>query len=170
MTLDDPRRGQDPDSPPREPAPDVGIRPDGYLTEASFAEPVPAPDAAAPRNVSPGGTDEPVREDADGEPEPVKLVIRDRRRLLGIVAFVLAALLFAANVVGIVLSNSGSDDVALSIAYVTIFGTILTFLGGLLAAALNLGRGWGIAAVVLSVLANPFVLVVLLGTFTGAIL
>ena len=110
-------------------------------------------------------------DDPDGteELERRRITIRPRGRYLGVVAFCLAALLFAANVVGIVLSNTGSDQPALNIAYVTIFGTIFTFLGGVAAAVLNFGRVWGVGAVVLSVLANPFVLVVLLGTFTGAV-
>jgi hypothetical protein len=167
VTLDDPRR--EPEQPPREPVPDVGIRSDGNLVEPPSAEPAPAAESARPRQASAEEPDWPDPDENAEDREPVKLVIRDRRRNLGILACILAALLFAANVVGIVLSNTGSDEAALSIAYVTIFGTIVTFLGGLFAAALNYGRAWGVGAVVLSVLANPFVLVVLLGSFTGAL-
>jgi hypothetical protein len=186
VTQDDPRREPDPASPPREPVTDPGIRPDGYLLEpplpeqALTSEPVrpgtPADDTTPPNDTATyasapadGAMVWPDDPDGTEEPEKRRVVVRPRGRYLGVVAFSLAALLFAANVVGIVLSNSGSDQAALSIAYVTIFGTIFTFLGGLIAAVLNFGRVWGIAAVVLSVFANPFVLVVLLGSFTGAV-
>ena len=169
MTQDDPRREPDVASPAREPVPDPGIRPDGYLVEPPLPEQALTSEPVQPR--TPGDDTMVWPDDPDGteEPERRRVVIKPRGRYLGVVAFTLAALLFAVNVVGIVLSNTGSDDAALRIAYVTIFGTILTFLGGLIAAVLNFGRGWGVAAVVLSVLANPFVLVVLLGSFTGAV-
>lgn len=193
MTQDDPRRGPDPAAPRREPVPDPGIRPDGYLLEPPLPEQALTSEPVQPRTPaddtvvwpdgpnssngpnSPNGPDSadgragPDNPDGTHEPRKRRLVVRQRGRHLGLVAFTLAALLFGANVTGIVLSNTGSDGAALNIAYVTIFGTILTFLGGLIAAVLNFGRVWGVAAVVLSVLANPFVLVVLLGSFTGAV-
>ena len=191
MTQDDPRREPHSAPPSREPVPDVGIRPDGYLLEPPMPEQALTSEPVQPRSVSndtppsdgtmasnaasytrapsDGGMVWPDDPDGTEEPDKRRVVVRPRGRYLGVVAFSLAALLFAANVVGIVLSNSGSDDAALSIAYVTIFATIFTFLGGLIAAVLNFGRVWGVAAVVLSVLANPFVLLVLLGSFTGAV-
>lgn len=179
MTLDDPRRKPDAVAPSREPAPDPGIRQDGYLAEPPHAQPdlTPSPTGADPTRAASAPL--PSHEagagawpdDADGteEPEKPRIVVKERGRYLGVVAFILAALLFATNVVGIVLSNTGADDLALNIAYITIFGTILTFVGGFIAAVLGFGRGWGVGAVVLSVLGNPFVLVVLLGSFTGAV-
>lgn len=160
VTLDDPRREPDPAPTPRRPEPDVGIRPDGYLLEPPHAEPADDRQPSGNPIGWPDGTQE--------DPGP-RLVIRDRGRYLGMVACVLAAMLFITNVVGIVLSNTGSDEAAFTLALITIFGTILTFVGGLIAAVLDFGRAWGVAAVVLSVLGNPFVLVVLLGTFTGAV-
>jgi hypothetical protein len=168
VTLDDPRREPDPDSPRREPPEDPGIRPDGYLLEpplpeqALTSEPVETgmpPDDGMVWANDPDGTE---------APETRRVIVKPRGRFLGIVAFLLAALLFVANIVGIVLSNTGSDEAALAIAYVTIFTTVLTFLGGLVAAVFNFGRLWGVGAVILSVFANPFVLVFLLGSFSGA--
>jgi hypothetical protein len=169
VTQDDPRREPDPVSPPREPVQDVSIRPDGYVVEPPLPEQALTSEPVQPR--TPGDDTMVWPDDPDGteQPERRRAVVRPRGRYLGVVAFTLAALLFVANVVGIVLSNTGNDQAALSIAYVTIFCTILTFLGGLIAAVLNFGRGWGVGAVVLSVLANPFVLVVLLGSFSGAV-
>ena len=169
MSQDDPRRDADPAAPARKPEPDVGIRPDGYLLEPPLPEQAYTSEPVQPRTPGDDTLVWPDGPDGTEEPERRRVVVKPRGHYLGVVAFSLAALLFLANVVGIVLSNTGSDDAALSIAYVTIFGTILTFLGGLIAAVLNFGRVWGVAAVVLSVLANPFVLVVLLGSFTGAV-
>ena len=169
MTQDDPRREPHPAPPGREPEQEPSIRPDGYVVEpplpeqAFTSEPV---QPGSPSNDTMAWPDDP---DGTEEPERRLVVVKPRGRYLGVVAFSLAALLFAANVTGIVLSNTGSDEPALAIAYVTIFGTIMTFLGGLIAAVFNFGRVWGVGAVVLSVLANPFVLVVLLGSFTGAV-
>jgi hypothetical protein len=173
VTLDDPRREPDAAAPPHEPEPDPGIRPDGYLVEPPFAEPHVTPEVGGAQSWQPspaaGAMSWPDGPDGTEEPEKRRVVVRERGRYLGVVAFILAALLFGTNVVGIVLSNTGSDELALNIAYITIFGTILTFVGGFVAAVLNFGRVWGVAAVVLSVLGNPFVLVVLLGSFTGAV-
>ncbi|MDQ4137632.1 MAG: YrzE family protein [Actinomycetota bacterium] len=169
MPQDDPRREPDPVTPGWKPEPDPGIRPDGYLVEPPLPEQALTSEPVQPRMPTDDTMGWPDHPDGTEEPERRRVVILPRGRYLGIVAFILAALLFGANVVGIVLSNTGSDEAALAIAYVTIFSTILTFLGGFLAAVLNFGRVWGIGAVVLSVLANPFVLVVLLGSFTGAV-
>jgi hypothetical protein len=169
VTQDDPRREPHPDPPAREPEHDPAIRPDGYVIEPPLPEQALTSEPVQPR--VPGDDSMAWPDDPDGteQPEQRRITVKPRGRYLGVVAFILAALLFGANIVGIVLSNTGSEDAALAIAYVTIFSTILTFLGGLVAAVFNFGRGWGVGAVVLSVLANPFVLVVLLGSFTGAV-
>jgi hypothetical protein len=169
VTQDDPRREPDPIVSPREPVPDVTIRPDGYVVEPPLPEQALTSEPVQPRMPGDDTLVWPDGPDGTERPDRRRVLVRPRGRHLGVVAFSLAVILFALNVAGIVLSNNGDDDPARSIAYITIFGTIFTFLGGLIAAVLSFGRGWGVAAVVLSVLANPFVLVVLLGSFTEAV-
>jgi hypothetical protein len=169
VTEDQPRREPDTGSPRHDPQPDPRILPDGSLIEPPLPEQGLTSEPVEPVGAGREATAWPDDPDGTEEPERRRVVVKPRGRYLGIVAFILAALLFAANIVGIVLSNTGSEDAALSIAYVTIFSTIFTFLGGLIAAVFNFGRVWGVGAVILSVLANPFVLVVLLGSFSGAV-
>jgi hypothetical protein len=163
VTSEDPRRDEAAGAPPPEPGLESAVAPD-LVRPAAGTTSFPV-DSASGSSVWP--TNDDLR--SDEVPEPVKTP-RRRTAVLGIISFTLAAILVVANIVGIVLANSGTArEVALGIAFATIFGTILTFVGGLIAAIANLGRTWGVGAIVLSVLGNPFVLVVLFGLFTGAL-
>lgn len=112
---------------------------------------------------------EPVRADFDpgnwpsaGEPPRVR-----RPWPVGIIALAIAVLLAAAEVVGVLLANSGQLGVATLIGQSLIVLTVLPFLLGLFAVIRRRGRGWGIAAMILSLLVNPLVLINLLALFGG---
>ncbi|PJJ70916.1 hypothetical protein CLV46_0445 [Diaminobutyricimonas aerilata] len=142
---------------------------------AAASAPSPAPDPApvpepvgGPTPTAPASATEPAP-----VPEPVEGTTpadspRPRNRVLGITTFVLALLLLAGNIVGIVLSNDPATFVvATGIAYVVIFGSLVTFLMGAVAAVANLGRGWGFGAMAVSFVANPFVMLSVLNLFSG---
>jgi hypothetical protein len=93
---------------------------------------------------------------------------RERRQWpIGIIALCLAVLLAAAEVVGVLLAGNGQFGVATLIGQSLIVLTVLSFLLGLFAVIRGRGRGWGIAAMILSVLVNPLVLINLLALFGG---
>lgn len=86
---------------------------------------------------------------------------------IGIIALAIAVLLAAAEVVGVLLANTGQFGVATLIGQSLIVLTVLSFLLGLFAVLRHRGRGWGIAAMILSLLVNPLVLINLLALFGG---
>jgi hypothetical protein len=78
---------------------------------------------------------------------------------IGLASFILAALLVALEGVAIGIGSNRDWTTATVLAWVVIALTIASFLGGLTAVALRLGRRWGLAATTLSVAGNPLVLV-----------
>lgn len=86
---------------------------------------------------------------------------------IGPIALAIAVLLAAAEVIGVLLANSGQFGVAGIIGQSLIVLTVLSFLLGLFAVIRGRGRGWGIAAMILSLLVNPLVLINLLSLFGG---
>jgi hypothetical protein len=95
---------------------------------------------------------------------------RARRRgpTLGIVALVLASALFLLSVVGTVLANAALDiETAILIALICGWGTIVSLVLGAIAMVARMGRAFGIVAVVLSVLGNPFVVLGVLALVSG---
>ncbi len=84
---------------------------------------------------------------------------------LGYVAFGIAVLLVIAEGVAVYLGSFGEPAVATIIGQVLVVVTAFPFALGLLAAIRNRKREWGIAAMVLAVIANPFILINVLGFF-----
>ncbi|KQS22813.1 hypothetical protein [Frigoribacterium sp. Leaf186] len=92
-----------------------------------------------------------------------------RSRRLGVVTFVLAVALLALD--GLALGLLAADVVgpAAVLALVTLLASIVVGVVALIAVAMRRGRWWGVAALLLSVLANPFVLVRLIGQFVSTV-
>jgi hypothetical protein len=78
---------------------------------------------------------------------------------IGLGSLVFAVLLVVLEGVAIGVGNNRDWGTATALAWVVIALTIVSFLGGLVAVILRLGRRWGIAAMALSVAGNPLVLV-----------
>lgn len=80
---------------------------------------------------------------------------RSRPRWPGILSFVLAVLTVVGLVTGLVLVVQDSYLAATSTAWVTTGVSVVAVLLGVVAIVGRFGRGWGIVAVVLAVIANP---------------
>ena len=83
-------------------------------------------------------------------------------RRLGLVTFVLALALLALDGIAVALLAGDLVTPAATIALVTMLASIVVGVVALVAVVLRRGRWFAVAAVLLSVLANPFVLVFLL--------
>lgn len=83
-------------------------------------------------------------------------------------ALAIAVLFAIADVVAIVLAVQRSWETATLIAQASNLGTAIAFVAGLFALARKPSRRLGIAAMVLALLANPFVLTHLLGFLSGS--
>ena len=81
---------------------------------------------------------------------------------LGLVTFVLALALLALDGIAVALLAGDLVTPAATIALVTMLASIVVGVVALVAVVLRRGRWFAVAAVLLSVLANPFVLVFLL--------
>ncbi|MBD8139831.1 hypothetical protein IFT36_04630 [Frigoribacterium sp. CFBP 13605] len=92
-----------------------------------------------------------------------------RSRRLGVVTFVLAVVLLALDGVALGLLAADAVSPAAVLALVTLLASVVVGVIGLMAAVLRRGRWWGVAAVVLSSLSNPFVLVWLIGRFVSTV-
>lgn len=118
----------------------------------------PAPGLATP--VEPVSV-EPALVDYEDEHE--RMPRRRTRALAGIVALAASALGLLALVAGVSVAASrtaDADDWAFA-SVLALAANVLTaagFLGGLAAVILRRGRPWGVAAMVLGVVANPFML------------
>jgi len=84
---------------------------------------------------------------------------------LGFSATVLAAGLLFVLGYAIAAAVDGDADRATTLAWVAIAGSIVTGLMGAVALVGGFGRLWGLTAIVLSVIANPTTLSLLLGFF-----
>lgn len=93
--------------------------------------------------------------DPDAAPRP--------GRRLGVVAFLLAVGLLVVDGVAFALLSADLVQAAAVTALVTLVGSVLVGVVALVAAGTGRGRWWGVAGVLVAVLANPFVLVFLLG-------
>ncbi|TXN32368.1 hypothetical protein [Lacisediminihabitans profunda] len=82
-----------------------------------------------------------------------------RRQWPGLAALALAVLLVVVEAVAVSIGSTGHWAAATVLAWAVISLTIVSFLGGLVGVALRRGRRWGAAAMVVSVVANPLVLV-----------
>ncbi|MCU1542440.1 MAG: hypothetical protein JWM50_305 [Microbacteriaceae bacterium] len=85
----------------------------------------------------------------------------------GLIAVVGAAAFAAVHIVAIVEATSGNYSGATTLAWVAIVGTTATLLLAIAAVGLDRGRRWGAVAIILSLVANPFILVRILGFFAA---
>jgi hypothetical protein len=92
-----------------------------------------------------------------------------RSRRLGVVTFVLALVLLALDGLAIALLAADVVGPAAVLALVTLLASIVVGVVALIAVAMRRGRGWGVAAVLLSSASNPFVLVWLIGRFVSTV-
>ena len=84
---------------------------------------------------------------------------------LGIIAFVLAALLAAVEAVAIYLASNGQPVIATVIGQALIVVTALPLALGVFAVIRRRDRNWGSAAIIVSIVANPLILLNILGFF-----
>jgi len=101
-----------------------------------------------------------LAEPAPSVPHPAP---RAPRAVLGIGAFLLSLLFSLGTGIALALFFAESLDAATIVAFTAIGLTTASFAVGLLAVILGKGRGWGAAAMAISLISNPFVLVVGLG-------
>jgi hypothetical protein len=90
-----------------------------------------------------------------------------RRPLLGILSLVVAVITVAIVSVGISLALAGTYLPSTNLAYLATGTSVVAVIGGAAAALLGRGRVWGIAAVVLGLLATPLLLTHLLAWVSG---
>jgi hypothetical protein len=95
--------------------------------------------------------------DAPAVPTPARRMLS--RRLLGGAALLTAIVAIVLEIVAIGVASDGAWTVATVLAWAVILLTVVALVGGIVAIVLRRGRGPGIVAVVLAVLANPLVLV-----------
>ena len=150
------------------------------LTPSDDAETPAAEHAESTEDVQRGDSVEPVERTDDvestdgGSRDAEGLAIFDdqthddsvepgRSSRLGVVVLVLAVVLLALDGVAIALLAADGVTAAASIALVTMLASIGVGVVALVAVATRRGRWPAVAAVLLSVLANPFVFVWLLG-------
>jgi hypothetical protein len=85
----------------------------------------------------------------------------------GRIALGLSLLLLILDVVALVLADNRSWVPATVLAQIATVGTIVAFVVGAVAVIVSRGRRWGIAAVVVAVIANPIILTKVLGFLAG---
>jgi hypothetical protein len=94
---------------------------------------------------------------------------RERRSVpLGGIAFAVAVVLVIVEAIAVTLANSGQPAAATTIGQVLVVLTALPLALGLYAAVRGMQREWGIAAMVVAVIANPLILINVL-SFFGAL-
>ena len=100
-------------------------------------------------------------------------VVTPRRRLsfgsipFTSVAVVSAVALLITEGVAISLASSGSPAAATVIAGLLLWLTVISFVLGVIALVRGPHRGWAIAAMIVSVIANPLILLTVLSFFGG---
>ncbi|MDO7880871.1 hypothetical protein [Antiquaquibacter soli] len=115
---------------------------------------------------------EPVVEFEPLEPETVvepeqKDAPRRSTRIVGALSLLGAVVAAVLTGVGVAVASGGAYDAGTVIAWVAIVLSAVAVLGGLVAAVARWGRPWGIAAVIVGVAANPWVLATVLGALAG---
>ena len=85
--------------------------------------------------------------------------------LLGVIGVLLAVLAGVLQVLGIVQASNLNWERGTLLAWLAIGASVAAFVVGLTAVILNRGRRWGVAAMLAAVIANPWILVQLLGAF-----
>jgi hypothetical protein len=90
------------------------------------------------------------------EPAPIAPRVLPAR-LPGVVALGVAALGTAVEIVAIAIGSAGQWPLATVLAWVAIVLTVVAAALGVVAVVRTRGRAWGVAAIVVAVLGNPFV-------------
>jgi hypothetical protein len=85
----------------------------------------------------------------------------------GLLALSGAAVFAIVHIVAVVVATAGEFGTATTLAWVAIIGTTATLLLSIAAVGLDRGRRWGAVAVILSLVANPFILMRILGFFAA---
>jgi hypothetical protein len=104
------------------------------------------------------------------DPEPPEVVDEPeqppaRSGLVGQIALTVAILTVVAHVVAVATASAGAWATGTAFGYVAIGLSVLAVCGGIVAIILKRGRGVGIAAIVIGVLANPWIVLVVLRFF-----
>jgi hypothetical protein len=86
---------------------------------------------------------------------------------LGITSVALAIVTIVVMAVGLATSLRGEFEAGTTLAYVATGMSIVAVLGGLSAVLMGRGRGWGVVAIVLGLIANPLLLTKVLGWASG---
>ena len=121
---------------------------DGIKVVPMYIEPHPEDEAAAVPEPPPA--------------PPQRRTRRLPRALVGVVAFALAVVCIALTFTGVSVATDGEFPVATVLAYAAIALSVLAVLGGLAAIITRRGVGWGVVAVLVGVVGNPFLLLSLL--------
>jgi hypothetical protein len=122
-----------------------------------------------PLKVVPIFIDEPVVSEPIETPDAPPPAPRPKTALLGATALAAAVIAGVLQGVAIAVATGGDYLAATVLGYLSIGLAVVAVVGGVVAIILDRGRRLGIAAVVLGVLANPFVLLTLfqlVGTLT----
>jgi hypothetical protein len=107
-------------------------------------------------------------EPGDDEPQDAEVVVEPTNSaLVGLAAAVLAIATIVVHVVAIVVASGGDFPASTILGYLAIALSVLAVAGGVTAAILDRGRRIGVIAAVIGVLANPWVLLVVLRFFSG---
>lgn len=86
---------------------------------------------------------------------------------LGILALLLAVGFAVVHVVAVIAGVDGDFARSSQLAYVAIGGTAVSLLLGAVTVVIGAGRRWGVVAVLVSLVANPLVLIRILDFFGG---
>lgn len=119
-----------------------------------------------PIKVVPMFIDEP--EAVEAPPAPVA-PRRWYRPIPGILALAFALATVALGVIAIVFATGADFETSTTLSWAAMIASVVAVLGGITAIALRLGRGWGIAAVVVGILANPYLLLQGLTLLAGVV-
>jgi len=113
---------------------------------------------------------QPIEEEPEApeeEPVVVEEPVRVRRPYVGLAAAVLALGTVAVHIAAIVVATGRDFPTGTYLGYVAIGLSALAVVVGVIAAVIGRGRAWGIAAAVVGILANPWVLLVVLRFLSG---
>ena len=103
---------------------------------------------------------------AGPETEPVELS-RIPTALVGIVALGFAVITAVVQVIAIVTASAHDFEQGTVLAWSAIVLSVFAVAGGVVAIILRRGRRWGVVAIVLGVIGNPFILLVVLSFVRG---
>lgn len=133
----------------------------------------PGPIEKAPIKVVPMYIEpDPVLEaDAESTAETIEVEPERQRRtpvaLAGWLALAASVLAIVADAAAIVTASGGDYAAGTVLAWVAIVLTVIGFVGGIVAAILGRGRRWGVIAAILAVLANPWIMRMVLEFVAG---